>query len=173
MSQNAIINRPSQGLYQHTWHRDLQYRHFTSSRPLAVSALWCIDDFSPATGGTQLLPGSHRSEHFPSPEYIERHKATPQAESGSVLVFDAMVFHRAGANSSGRVRRAVNHIYTLPLIQQQISLPHALEGRFEDVPRLRRLLGYEAPPSASALDWREAKLRAAGTEVPTNAVPGR
>jgi ectoine hydroxylase-related dioxygenase (phytanoyl-CoA dioxygenase family) len=172
-SQNAIINRPTDDLYQVTWHRDLQYRHFTSSRPLAISALFCIDEFSAETGGTHLLPGSHLIEHFPSPEFVERHAAVVNAEAGSVLVFDAMVFHRAGANTSGRVRRAVNHIYGLPMIQQQISLPDALGGRHSDDPRLRRLLGYEAPPAASVLDWRTKKLQAAGAAAQANGVPGR
>jgi ectoine hydroxylase-related dioxygenase (phytanoyl-CoA dioxygenase family) len=173
MSQNAIINRPSDDHYQHTWHRDLQYRHFTSSRPLGISALYCIDAFSSATGGTYVLPGSHRGEAFPSPEFVERHAVTVEAEAGSVLIFDAMVFHRAGVNSSGKVRRAVNHIFTLPLIQQQISLPDALGGRFADDPRLRRLLGYEAPPAASALDWRSKKLEAAEAALQANGAPRR
>jgi ectoine hydroxylase-related dioxygenase (phytanoyl-CoA dioxygenase family) len=161
-SQNGIINRPSDELFQVTWHRDLQYRHFTSSRPLAMSALFAIDEFSAETGGTHFLPGSHRSEKFPSPEYVERHQVVAKAPAGSVVIFDAMAYHRAGANTSGRVRRAVNHIYGVPNIQQQISLPSALGGRFEDDPRLRRLLGYEAPPAASTLDWRERKLALAG-----------
>src|SRR5436305_5427517 len=137
-SQNAIINRPSDDLFQVTWHRDLQYRHFTSSRPLAMSALFAIDEFSTETGGTHFLPGSHRSEKFPSPDYVERHQVVAKAPAGSVVIFDAMAYHRAGANTSGRVRRAVNHIYGVPNIQQQISLPMALGGRFENDPRLRR-----------------------------------
>jgi ectoine hydroxylase-related dioxygenase (phytanoyl-CoA dioxygenase family) len=174
MAQNAIINRPSDDEYfQHAWHRDLQYRHFTSSRPLGISALYCIDDFSAATGGTHLLPASHRSEGFPTPEFIERHGVIAEAEPGSVLLFDSMIFHRAGDNSSGRIRRAVNHIFTLPLIQQQISLPDALRGRFSDDPHLRRLLGYEAPPGTSTLDWRTKKLQAAGLERRTNGAAQR
>lgn len=158
MAQNAIINRPRDDHYQHTWHRDLNYQHFTSSRPLAISALYCIDDFNPETGGTYLLPVSHRLEQFPSAEFVEKHQVVATAPAGSVLVFDAMLFHRAGVNSSGSVRRAINHIFTLPFLQQQISLPSALGGRFSDDPRLRRLLGYEAPPAASALAWRRQKL---------------
>jgi ectoine hydroxylase-related dioxygenase (phytanoyl-CoA dioxygenase family) len=166
-AQNAIVNRPKDDDYaQHAWHRDLQYRHFTSSRPIGISALYCIDDFSAATGGTHLLGGSHRREDFPSPEFIERHAVLAEAEAGSVLVFDSMLFHRAGNNTSGRVRRALNNIFTLPLIQQQISLPDALGGRFADDPRLRRLLGYEAPPGTSTLDWRMRKLQAAGAAAP-------
>jgi ectoine hydroxylase-related dioxygenase (phytanoyl-CoA dioxygenase family) len=158
-AQNAIINRPRDDQYfQHAWHRDLQYRHLTSSRPLGISALYCIDDFSAATGCTLMLPASHRSESFPSTEFVERHAVLAEAAAGSVLLFDSMIFHRAGENSSGRPRRAVNQIFTLPLIQQQISLPDALGGRFADDPRLRRLLGYEAPPGTSTMDWRTRKL---------------
>lgn len=167
MSQNGIINRPGDH-YQHAWHRDLQYRHFTSSRPLGVSVLYCIDEFSVASGGTHLLPGSHRREDFPSPEFVERHEVLVEAPAGAALVFDAMVFHRAGVNTSGEVRRAVNHIFTVPLIQQQISLPTALNGRFADDPRLRQLLGYEAPPEANALAWRRTRLRRAGATAQAN-----
>lgn len=158
MAQNAIINHPVEDHSQHNWHRDINHQHFTSSRPLAISALYCIDDFSPETGGTYLLPVSHRLEHFPSPEYVEKHKVVATAPAGSVLVFDAMMFHRAGLNTSGRTRRAVNHIFTLPFFQQQISLPSALKGRFADDPKLRRLLGYEAPPAPNSLEWRRHKL---------------
>lgn len=162
MSQNAIFNRPAGEHYQSTWHRDLNYQHFVSSRPLGVSALLCVDEFTPETGGTHVLPGSHKAEEFPSPEYVRAHEARVSAPAGSILVFDAMLFHRSGRNRSGRVRRAVNHIYTLPLIRQQISLPRVLGGRFSDDPLLGRLLGYEAETGESVRQWRERRLRRAG-----------
>lgn len=159
MSQNAIINPPTGEHYQVTWHRDLNYQHFVSSRPLAVSALYCVDDFNEETGGTFILPASHKSEVFPSEEYVRKHERQMVAPAGSVLVFDAMVYHRAGHNKTGRVRRAVNHIFSLPLIKQQISLPRMLGGRFSDDPFLRQFLGYETETADSALAWREFKLR--------------
>lgn len=171
-AQNAIINRPRDDQYfQHAWHRDIQYRHLTTSRPLGISALYCIDEFTAATGCTRMLPASHRSEAFPTPEFIERHAVLAEAEAGSVLLFDSMIYHRAGENSSGKTRRAVNQIFTLPLIQQQISLPDALGGRFSDDPRFRRLLGYEAPPGTSTLDWRNRKLQAAGVSEAYSGTP--
>lgn len=162
MSQNAILNQPSDEHYQVTWHRDLNYQHFVSTRPLALSALYAVDDFSEETGGTHLIPASHKAEVFPSPEYVRAHERQISAPAGSILVFDAMVYHRSGHNRSGRVRRAVNHIYTLPLIKQQISLPHMLRGKFSDDPFLARFLGYETQTGESVQQWREAKLRAAG-----------
>ena len=130
MSQNAIINDPGDSHYQLTWHRDLNYQHFVSSRPLAISALFCIDEFSPVTGGTFVLPASHKDEAFPSPEFIAKHETQVSAPAGSILLFDAMVYHRAGENKSPGLRRAVNHIYTLPLIKQQISFPKMLGDKF-------------------------------------------
>jgi ectoine hydroxylase-related dioxygenase (phytanoyl-CoA dioxygenase family) len=158
MSQNGVINRPSDGHYQLTWHRDLNYQHFVSSRPLAVSVLICVDEFARETGGTHLLPASHKSERFPSPEFAERHEVVVEAPAGSAILFDAMLFHRAGENTSGVTRRAINHIFTLPLINQQISLPDALGGRHSDDAFLRRLLGYETKAPGSTQAWREWKL---------------
>jgi ectoine hydroxylase-related dioxygenase (phytanoyl-CoA dioxygenase family) len=158
MSQNGIINRPADEHYQVTWHRDLNYQHFVSSRPLALSALYCVDDFSEETGGTYLLPASHKSEVFPSVDYVRRHQTVMSAAAGAILLFDAMIYHRSGLNRSSKVRRAVNHIYTLPLIKQQISLPLMLRGRFGDDPFLRRLLGYDSETGESVHHWRTKKL---------------
>jgi ectoine hydroxylase-related dioxygenase (phytanoyl-CoA dioxygenase family) len=158
MSQNAIINRPADGHYQLTWHRDLNYQHYTSSRPLAFSALYAIDDFTEKTGGTWLIPASHKSEEFPSEEYVHRHAQQVSAPAGSILLFDAMVYHRAGANRSGVLRRSVNHIYSVPMIQQQINLPKMLGDKFSDDPFLRMLLGYDTNTGESVHEWRTRKL---------------
>jgi ectoine hydroxylase-related dioxygenase (phytanoyl-CoA dioxygenase family) len=164
MSQNGIINRSQGEHYQLSWHRDLNYQHFVSSRPLAVSALWCIEAFSAETGGTVVLPASHKVEEFPSDSFVRRNERSVDAPAGSVLLFDSMLFHRTGHNRSGRVRRAVNHIYTAPLIRQQISLPRALNGRFAEDPELRELLGYPFEAGESVQEWRQRKL-----EVPVEA----
>src|SRR5207247_10622939 len=63
--QNGIINPPHLANYQASWHRDLAYQHFVSSRPLAISALSCIDDFSEETGGTHVLPASNKTATCP------------------------------------------------------------------------------------------------------------
>jgi ectoine hydroxylase-related dioxygenase (phytanoyl-CoA dioxygenase family) len=81
------------------------------------------------------------------------------AEPGSCIVFDSMLCHRAGTNTSGRPRRAVNQVFSVPIIAQQISLPSMLAGRYADDPVLARLLGYDSVPAASVLDWRERRWR--------------
>jgi ectoine hydroxylase-related dioxygenase (phytanoyl-CoA dioxygenase family) len=158
MQQNGVINPPRQPHAQVAYHRDLPYQHFVSSRPLAISALFCIDPFRPETGATTVLPASHRVEAFPSDEVASLLDTPLSAEPGSFIVFDSMLFHRAGPNRSDRPRRAVNHVFSIPIIAQQISIPDALKGRHAGDPALARLLGYETDPPSSVLEWRERRL---------------
>ena len=156
--QNGVFNAPGQGHAQRAYHRDLPYQHFVSTRPLAVSALFCVDAFTAETGATTVIPGSHRLEMFPSDAVAAELDTTVIAEPGSFIVFDSMLFHRAGANRSSGVRRAVNHVFAVPIIAQQISLPAALGGKYADDPRLAQLLGYDVAPAPSVVAWRARRL---------------
>jgi ectoine hydroxylase-related dioxygenase (phytanoyl-CoA dioxygenase family) len=100
-------------------------------------------------------------EAFPSRAFVEKHQRSVEAKAGSIIVFDAMLYHRGGRNTSGRTRLGINHIFVLPLFKQQIDLPAALGGKFRDDPVLGRLLGYESAPAASAYLWRKSKIERA------------
>jgi ectoine hydroxylase-related dioxygenase (phytanoyl-CoA dioxygenase family) len=158
MQQNGVINPPGQRHTQLSYHRDLPYQHFVSSRPLAISALFCIDPFRPETGATTVIPASHRMEAFPTDAVAAELDTAVIAEPGSFIVFDSMVFHRAGENRSDRPRRAINHVFSTPIIAQQISLPDVLDGKYAGDPALARLLGYDAAPARSVAAWRERRL---------------
>lgn len=164
MLQNGIINVPAVGDEHNAgyWHRDLNYQHFVCTRPISVSALFCVNDFSEATGGTLVLPGTHRAEVFPSDEYVRRHETVIEARAGSAVVFDSMLYHRGGHNRTTHTRRAVNHMYTLPFVKQQISLPQALGGRHSEDEFLRRFLGYESEPDESVSEFRRRRLARLG-----------
>ena len=169
MQQNGVINPSGQRHTQVAYHRDLPYQHFVSSRPLAVSALFCIDPFTIETGATTMIPGSHRMEQFPSDAVAADLDTPVSADPGSFIVFDSMVFHRAGENRSGRPRRAVNQVFSTPIIAQQISLPDALNGRYADDPVLARLFGYDVAPARSVAAWRERRLARQSASVQSSA----
>jgi ectoine hydroxylase-related dioxygenase (phytanoyl-CoA dioxygenase family) len=158
MQQNGVINPAGQQHTQLSYHRDLPYQHFTSSRPLAISALFCIDPFRPETGATTVIPASHRMEAFPSDQVAASLDTAVTAEPGSFIVFDSMLFHRAGANRSDRPRRAVNQVYSVPIIAQQISLAEAMPSTYASDPALARLFGFEVAPARSVTAWRERRL---------------
>ena len=158
MQRNGVINPAGQQHTQLSYHRDLPYQHFTSSRPLAISALFCIDPFRPETGATTVIPASHRMEAFPSDQVAAALDTAVTAEPGSFIVFDSMLFHRAGANRSDRPRRAVNQVYSVPVIAQQISLAEAMPSTYASDPALARLFGFEVAPARSVTAWRERRL---------------
>jgi ectoine hydroxylase-related dioxygenase (phytanoyl-CoA dioxygenase family) len=121
--QNGIINPPQESYNQAAWHRDLPYQHFTSSNPIAVNALFCIDDFTIANGGTFVLPASHKSKSFPSTDYIRRNAFQVEAKAGQYILLDCMLFHSGGVNGTDQERRAINNVYSVPYLKQQIKLP--------------------------------------------------
>lgn len=157
-SQVGILSPPDDILYQTAWHRELQYQHFTSSRPIAMQSLLCIDPFNASTGGTFFIPGSHLHEEFPSDDYALNHQIQIIANPGDAVLFDALTYHRAGINTSDSVRRAINNLYTVPIIQQQINFSRMMNGRFKDDPFLAGLLGYRWETSDSVLEWRRSHL---------------
>jgi ectoine hydroxylase-related dioxygenase (phytanoyl-CoA dioxygenase family) len=121
-----------------------------------------VDSFTAENGATVILQGTHKIEQFPSAPVAAELERSIEAPAGSFVVVDSMVFHRAGHNTSARPRRAVNHVYGLPFIAQQISLPDVLGGRYAHDPDLARLFGYETRPAASLEAWwesRRARLR--------------
>jgi ectoine hydroxylase-related dioxygenase (phytanoyl-CoA dioxygenase family) len=165
--QNVIVNKPHRPHHQSAWHRDLPYLDRVSSTPLAVSALFCIDDFSLDTGATWCLPGSHLVAEPPSDAFLAEHGTVIEAEAGDVIVFDSMLVHRAGTNHAALPRRAVNNVYSVGIIRQQIDLPRAMAGRYADDPQLAILLGYasNAPVSADAYRQRRFLQLARGERV--------
>jgi ectoine hydroxylase-related dioxygenase (phytanoyl-CoA dioxygenase family) len=158
LMQNGIINRPDRPQAQSAWHRDLNYQHWVASKPLAIGALVCLEDFSEVTGATKFLPGSHKFEEFPAEELIGKCEEGTDAPKGSILFFDAMTFHRAGVNTSDRIRRAVNHVIGVPILCQQIDIPSMLHDATPEDLWLAGYLGFRWNPAESVRRWRLNKL---------------
>lgn len=140
--QNGIINPPREEYNQGVWHRDLPYQHFVCSKPLAVNALFCVDDFTLENGATFVLPASHKSEAFPSPKYVKNNALQVEAKAGSFILLDCMLFHAGGFNTSLLARRAVNHVYTIPYFKQQIKIPNIIDEAGLS-PEERDILGFQ------------------------------
>lgn len=156
--QNGVLNPPvNRGHHQGRYHRDLPYQHFVSSRPLAINALLCLDPFTQENGSTRVLPGSHKIEYFPDDRVVRTLEVVTNVPAGAYLILNSMVFHCAGMNTTAAPRRAVNTVFTVPIIKQQIALPPNLEGRYSSDPWLRRLLGFEVDPPRSIQAWFESR----------------
>jgi len=160
--QNGVINPPREISVQGAWHRDLPYQHFVSSRPLAINALFCVDDFTEENGATFVLPESHRSEAFPCRQYIEENAIQIEASAGSFIVLDCMVFHAGGYNRTDAERRAVNHVFNIPYFKQQVRIPGNLDATNLSVSE-KEILGFTFQEPASIEDYLSTRsVRSAG-----------
>jgi ectoine hydroxylase-related dioxygenase (phytanoyl-CoA dioxygenase family) len=156
--QNAIMNYPTVENPASVWHRDLPYQHYVSDRPLSITTLYVIDEFSPETGGTWVLPGSHTNSDFPSEVYVNKHKRQLSAPAGSAIVFDSMLYHQAGFNQSNNIRRSIGQTFTVPIIRPQMNSPALLAGEYSDDPFLRMIFSYDYTSADSALAYRQKRL---------------
>lgn len=113
---SAIINNP--GNPRSGWHADWPFNqevagHIPTPYPDMVAHLttiWMWSPFSEETGGTLIVPGSHRSDNNPTGEngvdpmapYPTELNATGGA--GSVLLFDSRCWHATATNTSDEPR---------------------------------------------------------------------
>lgn len=142
--QNIIINRPNLKHQQANWHRDLAYQRYVTSKPFAISSLYCIDDFTIENGCTDILPFSHRDEIIPSNQFLDKHSIKATAPKGSAIVFNALLYHRAGNNTTDEIRIGINHTYVTPILKQQICIPSALQGLYAEDEFYNKFLGYDS-----------------------------
>ena len=118
---DCVANMP--GNARGYWHADWPYNqtnasHIPAPYPDAVlhlSTIWMLTPFSAETGGTLVVPGSHRWPRNPAagdmPEVdneavypTERHV---EGSAGSALVYDSRLWHAVAANRSDHPRVAL------------------------------------------------------------------
>jgi ectoine hydroxylase-related dioxygenase (phytanoyl-CoA dioxygenase family) len=158
--QNGIINPAGESYNQAAWHRDLPYQHFVSTTPLAINALFCLDEFTQQNGATFVLPASHKSEAFPSPNFVKKNAIQIVAPAGSFVILDCMLFHCGGFNQTQSPRRAINHVYTIPFLKQQISLSKNILDSSGLAQQASDILGFsyvEPQTVAEYLERRKSK----------------
>jgi len=120
-----------------------------------LASLAMLDDFTAESGATWFLPSSHLHADFPGETFVGCWAPQALAPAGSVVVFDAMCFLAGGVNRGAAPRRAVNTLFGIPLLAQQVSFT----PRPGMDARLRRRLGLDYQPQPSADAWRAARHR--------------
>lgn len=154
--QNGIINPPREPYSQGSWHRDLPYQNFVSSSPLAVNALFCVDDFTPENGATFVLPATHKTANYPSESYILKNALQVGAKAGQFIILDCMIYHSGGMNRTNFERRGVNQVYTIPYFKQQIKLPDMMIRESLE-PHHQELFGFNYQEPTSIEDYLDGK----------------
>jgi len=118
--------------------------------PIGCTAMWCITDFRHETGGTRILPGSHKLESIGTdwsadtadeiPGIIQ-----PDVKAGGIILFDHATFHGASSNYSEDWRLGIQCSYHAGWIRPYNNwfhmIPRAEVAKYPE--RLADLLGYK------------------------------
>ena len=82
---------------------------------IKLSSLWMLTEFSPQTGGTLVVPGSHRARNNPSggDGVFDRELPHPSevqisGKPGTVMLLDSRLWHCVARNESDEPRVALN-----------------------------------------------------------------
>lgn len=151
--QNGIVLRSNTEHHQSFFHRDLIYQNFTTSKPISINIYYCLDDYDSSNGGTTFMIGSHKKDYFIN----EAEQIIPRVKSGSIILFNSMVFHKAGSNTSSSDRFGINNMFTLPFIKQQISYSNILDPTNDQ--KLNQILGFKSKEFFDVKDFRNYRLK--------------
>ena len=132
------------------WHTDDGFYPIPRPRslPLGISTIWAIDPFLAANGATEVLPGSHRWGDEHPDDRRDAELVAAEMPPGSVLIFDAALWHRGGANTTDGTRLCMTVQYCQPWLRpeesQLLIAPPAVARGFSA--RVRSMVGYNIHP---------------------------
>ena len=118
---DCVANHPGndRGYWHADWpHNQTNASHIKAPYPdtiVHLATIWMLSPFSPETGGTFLVPGSHRTADNPAAGAmltINQDAPYPTeiqagGEAGSVLVYDSRLWHAVAPNRSNQPRVAL------------------------------------------------------------------
>ncbi|WP_252503068.1 phytanoyl-CoA dioxygenase family protein [Sporosarcina sp. Marseille-Q4943] len=90
----------------------------------AVNSIWMLDNFTNENGATKLIPGTHVLD---TPSVYELSKITNQevqitGKAGSVLIFNAHLWHAGTQNKTDLRRRCIHNFYCVASSKRKIHL---------------------------------------------------
>jgi hypothetical protein len=133
-------------------HRDIRTFY---NLPMMLNMLVMVDDFTIDNGATYLLSNSHLNDIKPDEKYFYNNAVRAEGCSGSILLFDSLLWHAAGINKTSFVRRALTLAFTRPFQKQQMDYPRLLGYQngelFPEV--LKQIIGYNSRVPCNLDEW--------------------
>lgn len=169
---SAIINAPHNT--RGGWHSDWPFNqnnagHLPAPYPdvvMHLTTLWMLSPFSTETGGTLIVPGSHRAPDNPTGDngtpVMEQlpNETNAHGDAGDVLLFDSRLWHATAQNHTDEPRVSLGVRYApwwlnvdvlRPGTQKRAQMVEEPGARENEVPALRRDVYAELPPGVQQL----------------------
>lgn len=129
-SYDALVLGPGEGRFPWDFHTDLHSLGgvaFPASLTPGLNCLLAVDAVTAANGATWVVPASHRATvTSPDVGLLAELAEQPEPAAGDVLLFDARIWHCAGHNTSGNLRRLIKIEFVQPWLQTQMDYPRAV-----------------------------------------------
>jgi len=110
--------------------------------------MWCTDEFTRESGGTLVVPGSHKRGVHPLPGESSRKMAIPvDVPKGSMMVFSGNLWHCAGARTIPGERVGMTCYFSRMYARPQEPLDELVsdEAIARNPPRFAELVGRYNP----------------------------
>ncbi len=171
---SVLINHP--GTKRFYWHADWPYNqtnasHIPAPYPdviMGLASIWMLTPFNEETGGTLVIPGSHRMNNNPSAEGIkgiDRHapyktEMQIKGNAGDVLLYDPRLWHAVAPNISNESRVALvirlspwwfNITPAMKGSQEHTSMVVDTGGKNYDIPPIKREAFNKLPDTVKPL----------------------
>ncbi len=127
----------------------------------AVQSIFMLTDFTEQNGATRIVPKSHLSGVVPESVSPHPYPTVPaEGAAGSVLLYDARLWHSAGEHKGSAVRYALHGTFSSPQIRTQENYALSLlpEIRRQLPRRLLELCGFKTWWSLGVIDDFRAKM---------------
>jgi hypothetical protein len=159
LNYGAVLNPPGFRAYTAKPHRDV--RAFTGGYRLSLNMLVMLADFTPATGGTLILSGSHRQPAMPTADAFAAGAEQLIGRAGDIVLFDSLTVHSAAPNLSDAPRPALTLCLGRPFMKPQMDWPRFLPASFQESmsDEVRQLLGFNARVAASLDEYYQPPER--------------
>jgi len=118
------------------------------SKCLVMNVLCVLEPFTLKNGATRVIPGSHKRECYPEDGVTYEDEVRLVAGTGSVIIFNASLWHGSGANTDGSSRWALVLGYARWFVKPSFDfMKNTPRGIFENLTDAQKsLLGFDSVP---------------------------
>lgn len=110
-----------------------------------IGVIWALDDYTLQNGALEVLPGSQHSSVVPSLAVFEKNASPILCKAGSLLVFNAKMYHRTGMNTTEDWSHSMTLNACRSFMKQRMDwvryIPDQISNQLNT--QARRLIGFD------------------------------
>ena len=128
---------------------------FVKNYAFNMGVIWTLSDYDPHNGCLEVLPGSHLVPDEPSIVEFERKRKQVICKKGSMIVFNARLYHRTTLNNSESWRHAMTMNACRSFMKQRLDWVRFIgtEKVSAYPPLIRRLLGFNTRVPTNMIEF--------------------